>query len=207
MAEQIDLGASGKFLDRDLSLAITEQVRRLAGPVLREVVDQGLAVFQRCSVTAKGRDEQLGVLFPFLQAIEMLDGVEVLLDAAASVPAQVVLRAAFEALLTVEYVTEQDTERRATAYVVADIHKRMHSLDRFDPDTPPGKQFAAAMAKDKHGSGVTILSVEDTEGKREGYRKLLAEPLRSPVQLQQQLLHSITLTPPELHRNQYKQNL
>lgn len=118
MTNQIDIGDSGKLLERDLSLAISEQTRRVVGPVLREVVDQGLAVFERCSVTAKGRDEQFGILTPFLHVMEMLDGVEVLLDASAVVPAQVVLRGAFEALLTVEFVTERDTEQRAAAYVV-----------------------------------------------------------------------------------------
>ncbi len=176
MAEQIDLPDSGKLLDRDLSLAITAEVRRVAGPVLREVVDQGLAVFQRCSATAKGKDEQIGVLFPFMHVVEMLDGVEVLLAAAAVAPAQVVLRAAFEAFLTVEHVTERESERRAAAYVVADIHKRIHGLERLDLKTPRGKQFAASMAKDKHGANVSIPNLEDRSESRDGYHKLLEEP-------------------------------
>ena len=91
-----------KLLEREVSLAASAEVRTAAAPVLREIIDYGLAAFERCSATAEGHDTPMGVLFPFLHVFEMLDGVEVLLDNAAPVPATITLRAAFEALLSMD---------------------------------------------------------------------------------------------------------
>jgi hypothetical protein len=69
-----------RLLDREVSAAMTREVRDVGHPVLREVVDEGIRVFERCSATATGRDENIGLLFPFLQLIEMLDATEIELD-------------------------------------------------------------------------------------------------------------------------------
>jgi hypothetical protein len=175
MTEKVDLGGSGKLLERDLSLAATKQIREVAGASLREVVDEGLAVFQRCSVTARGKDEQLGILFPFLHLIELLDGAETLLDSACVVPAHPVLRSAFESLLTLEYVTEE-AERRAAAYVVAEIHRRLQNLDRHDPTSQLGREYAASLARDRHAPVVSIPGIRDISARRAGLQSLLQEP-------------------------------
>jgi len=83
------------LLDRDIAVASAAQVRSIGRPGLREVIDHGLMAFERCSATAEGHDTPIAVLFPYLHLLEMLDGVEVLLDAAAADPASTVLRAAF----------------------------------------------------------------------------------------------------------------
>jgi len=63
------------ILDRDTARVQTREIRELAGPVLRKVVDEAAGVFERCSQTAKDGDENLGILMPLHHAIEMLDGV------------------------------------------------------------------------------------------------------------------------------------
>lgn len=172
----VEPGPHGKILDRDLSLAITSDVRRVAGASLQAVVDEGIAVFERCSVTARGADEQIGILFPYLNTIELLDGVDIALAGASVVAAQIGLRAVFEGLLAVEYVLQDNTQQRAAAYVVAEIHKRIAAVDRYDATTQRGKQFAATIAKDMHGAEIQIPVSADSEEKRSGYRELLAAP-------------------------------
>src|SRR5690349_6226356 len=117
---ELSLPTGSKLLDRELSLAITSEIRRVGRRALREVIDEGLDVFERCSASAEGKDENIAVLFPFLHILEMLDGAEVLLDGAVAFPTSTVLRAAFESLLTVEWVTKditkEESRRRGSAF-------------------------------------------------------------------------------------------
>lgn len=107
-----------KLLDRDFSKAEAREQIDAAVPLLEEVVNYGLAVFARCSVRPDGRDENAAILLPFHHLLEMIDGVQVLVAAAAPIPARLPLRSAFEALLAIEYITQADTVRRAYAYLV-----------------------------------------------------------------------------------------
>ena len=185
------------LLDRDLSRAVTTPVRSLGGPSLRAVVDEGVRIFERCWATARGADENLGVLFPFLHLIEMLDGTEILLDHGATAPAQVTLRAAFEALLSLQHITASDTSRRGAAYVVAEIHARLAGIDRFDPSTQRGKQLLAAFRKDEQGSKVTLPAIEQPEAKRDGKLSLLAQPhLREAADAYEEAKKKLRRAPP-----------
>lgn len=170
------MAESDRILDRELSRAATTEVRQVGAPLLREVVDYGIAAFQRCSATATGLDTPLGVLFPFLHFVEMLDATEVLLDVAAVAPGHVTLRSAFEAELQFEYVASAETERRGAAYVVAEVHRRIDLVDRFDPETAKGKNVAATMANDRIGAGITIPIFPDLEEKRTRLQSILKKP-------------------------------
>lgn len=165
-----------KLLDRDLSRTAVESYRKHAAPALAAVVDYGVAAFERCSASAKGSDENMGVLFPALHVFEMLDGVEILLREGAVVPARPLLRSAFEAKLMVEYVTEDQSPERGAAYVVEEIHRRIKSLERFDPTTGAGKNFQAEFAGDRTGAAISIPVVQDIAQQIAGLQKLLVKP-------------------------------
>ncbi len=164
------------LLDRDLALAASAEIRAIGRPVLREVIDAGVAALRRCSGTATGLDTPIGILFPFLHLLEMLDGTEILLDAAAGVPAMVTLRGAFEALLACEYVAKEDSERRGAAYVVTEINSRLLNLDRFDPDSDRGKAFRADLRRDEVGRGIRLPTFEDLPKERAELFGVLAQP-------------------------------
>jgi len=164
------------LLDRELSLTASATLRDAARPVLREVVDYGLDAFKRCSATAEGHDTPLGILFPFLHVLEMLDGVEILLDAAAEVPATTTLRSAFEALLSMDWVAREDSERRGAAYVVAEMHRRLARMERYDPGTERGKQLRAVLAADEMGRTLALPETPDGAAERAEVRSLLDEP-------------------------------
>jgi hypothetical protein len=180
VASSLDLGKGGKFLERDLSLAITSETRAVGRRVLREVIDEGLGIFARCSKTAQGEEENVAVLFPFLHLLEMLDGAEVLLDGAAINPAYPVLRAAFESLLSVEWVTKDisldESHRRCRAFVVVDIHRRVQLINRYDAAHPDHVQFAAALRNDEVGSKIVIPNVRESSSRRAGLEAMLQSP-------------------------------
>jgi hypothetical protein len=170
------------ILDRDVSRAAVETYRKQAAPVLAKLVDAGIAAFERCSSSAMGKDENLGILFPALHVFEMLDGVDVLLRDAAVIPSRPLLRAAFEAKLTVEYVTEADSARRGAAYVVEEVHKRIQGIKRFDGSSQAAKQFRAELAADRFGAGIKLPELPDAATRVEGLERLLnMEHLREPA--------------------------
>jgi hypothetical protein len=179
------------LLDRDLSLANTSKVRRAAGPVLRAVIDYGLLAFERCSATAEGHDTPLGVLFPFLHTLEMLDGSEVLLAAAASIPATQTLRPAFESLLSLLWVTSDDTERRGAAYVVADVHRRIDFSERYDPSTAKGKAFEAAIRSDSVMDSFELPTAPQASQDRAEYVQMLRQPHLAAAEAEYERLRTL----------------
>ena len=68
------------FLDRETALAQTRNIRGLGAPILLALTDWGAEIFERCSGTAPNGEEDLGILMPLHHLVEMLDGIEVLLD-------------------------------------------------------------------------------------------------------------------------------
>lgn len=167
---------STKILDREMSLAISKNVRDVASPVLREVINEGIRVFERCSRSARGHDENLGLLSPFLHLIEMLDGAEVALSAASTTSAKLSLRAAFEALLAVEWICQDQSLRYGAAYVVVEIHRRIASIARFARKHPRRKDFIEIMKSDSVGQTVKVPELKDAAERIQGLQKLLSKP-------------------------------
>lgn len=165
-----------RLLDREVSVAMTAPVREFAAPILREVVDEGLAAFERCNASARGSDENIGLLFPFLQLLEMLDGAEVALNGASTATATVILRAAFEALLAVEWVSREKSLRYGAAYVVADIYRRLTGIERYDSSHPKSREFAAVMRADEAGKDIPVPTIPDAAARMSRLTTLLSAP-------------------------------
>lgn len=164
-----------KFLDRELSYEISRSVREVGAPALREMVDEGLRVFQRCSMTARGTDEHMGLLFPFHHLLECLDAAEILLATGASAPAGLQLRAALEALLGVEWVTREGL-RYGAAYVVVDIHRRIANYEQYTRRHDRRHQLTRNLAASELGSRLRVPVEPDAEQKIDGLQQVLTRP-------------------------------
>ncbi|MDB4869723.1 MAG: hypothetical protein JWL97_727 [Gemmatimonadales bacterium] len=167
---------STKILDRELSAAITKDVRDVGRPALRELVDEGIRVFERCSATATGHDENIGLLFPHLHLIETLDAAELALDGSSTVGANIILRPSFEALLTVEWVARHSDLRYGAAYVVADIYHRIGQYERYSLGHPKQQQLLSAIESDAIGKNLKVPTEEDAVAKIAGLQQLLSAP-------------------------------
>jgi len=163
------------ILDRDLATAQADGVRAIGRPALRAVIDHGVGVFERCSQTAPDGDANLGVLMPFHHALEMLDGVEVLLDSSCVVAARTSLRSAFEASLGLRYVLESDFEQRALAYVVADLKERIRWYEEMDPDTEAGQRFREVMGVSEETSDFPFPTPDHCRAQSENLSEMLDE--------------------------------
>ena len=115
----------------------------------RSVVEKAVATNAECWRLASGGDEQLVILMMYWHVIELLDGAVVLVAAGAIEPSRLQLRAAFEALLDLEFILESDTTRRAYAWlVVKDVLKRIKTWQKFDEATDAGRQFATLLSSE-----------------------------------------------------------
>ncbi len=177
-----------RLLDRDLSKALIREWINLANPLLREVVNYGVAAFARCLQTGKGGSENLAILMPYLHLLEMVDGIQILLAEAAPSPAQLQLRSAFEALLTIEYITEADTMRRAHAYLVTDIYRRLATIRAMDPNTAEGKRARERMAADAYTGSTQLVSIEDSEAAIKIIETTLQKPHWKEASVEYQML-------------------
>lgn len=86
----------------------------------------------------------------YLNLIEAVDGIQTLITESSAVPAVPIVRGAFETLLSMEYIVEADTERRALSWFAATIRDQLHYLESHDPDTPEGKSLEEKLKADKY---------------------------------------------------------
>lgn len=174
------MSLNGPLLDRDISIAQTSAIRDLARPVLMRVVDESVGILTRSISTADHQYEHRGILMPFHHAIEMLDGVEVLLNNSCIVASHTPLRSAFEASLAVRYVLAKDTETRSLSYVVGDFYRRLHWYEDHDPESDRGRQFAWEMELED-GEGFPMPTREEVVASIESIEHDLASDPYSPI--------------------------
>ncbi len=142
------------LFDPDLAKEQVPPITEKAVPLLREVLSYGLALFARCSYRPEGDDENLVILFVYLHLLEMLDAVTILLAESAPAPAALQLRAMFEVLLTIEYLTQDKakTRKRAFAYLYKVELERKRFYLAQDPNTSEGKAFRESISDDPYSS-------------------------------------------------------
>jgi hypothetical protein len=92
------------LLDRGWSRAKVADAMKIAGPLLEEVVNYGMAAFSRCLPALENEEHHVAVLMRQRHVLEMVDAVHLQIEAGASGPPRPQLRSAFEAVLAVEYI-------------------------------------------------------------------------------------------------------
>jgi hypothetical protein len=118
-------------IDRAGSKAAIARVAAIAEPLLVELVNFGSATLARWAALPTLKEPDLALIFTYRHLIDLTDAIQILISDAASSPARLQLRAAFEAFLTIRWVTKGDTERRAYAFLVRDALAQISYLERL----------------------------------------------------------------------------
>ena len=139
------------ILYRELRKVEVSQIIKITSPLLQEIVNYATNAFIRCEQTTQGSvpDEPLPVFNAYHQIISMIDGIEVLLSNSCVIPCIPMLRAVFEALLTLQYILEKDARKRSFAWLVCYLHNRIDMYERFDTTKLKGKQFTSNLIDEK----------------------------------------------------------
>jgi hypothetical protein len=137
--------------DPSRSINLSTELRSVAGPALRTVLDYGVDAFVRCWNDAARSDDDLGPLLQHHVVLEHLDACAVLAAEGCAAALTSPLRAMFDALLSISYLAEDSTGRRSRAFVVGDLQSRLSFLRSLDPSTERGKQSAKNRQSDRIG--------------------------------------------------------
>ena len=171
------MGAMPGILDRETSKVIAKGRIDNDSFVLRSLVDYSTKLYARCAAS-HGDEENVDLtpLVLFLHMIEMSDGVEVLTREVCDVPAVPLVRSAFEALLSLEYVCQDDYRSRSLAWLTSYAHRRIDLYETFDPSTDKGKTLKRKVQKDKWIKSIPEKFLIDSDSKSKPLRNLLKRP-------------------------------
>lgn len=135
----------------------------------------------RCGTSlAGGENENVAVMVLYLHMIEMTDGIEVLLSECCPGPAIPLLRSSFEALISIEYILEENYVQRSLSWVADYAHNRISGWKRLDPTSPQGIQFLESIEADIHLNSEFMKRPEAGQKEVQGAVENLENLLRKP---------------------------
>jgi Family of unknown function (DUF5677) len=166
-------------LDRDRAKVEAREVIDIACPLLREMVNYATNAYVRCLRAAdKDRqgdeNEDVAAMILYAHLIEQIDAVEVLMSNSCVNGAVPVLRTAFEASLSLEYILISDADyvQRSLAWLCGYLHRRIQKHEGLDRTTEHGAGRVKAM--DDHFGSTT--PTYDSGPPVTGLRSVLARP-------------------------------
>jgi len=113
---------------------------------IEETVNFGSLVFTWCNESLEGKaDKEVPLILLFRHMLELLDSVSILIRESSVEPCKLQLRSMLETLLSINYLLEAEREKRAYAFLVWHIQKKIKTYKKFDPDTPEGKEFRGVL--------------------------------------------------------------
>jgi hypothetical protein len=142
--------AFDQLLSRDIRKAEARSTIGDSCALLTEIVNHATNAFQRCQEEMKTGlpDEHLPVLLEYYHIIEMTDGIQVLISESCVVPAIPLLRSSFEALLSLEYILDKQSQQRSFAWLSMYTHRRLTAYRRLDPANPEYKVLEGLWLED-----------------------------------------------------------
>ena len=177
------------ILYRDLSKTEAKEDIETSSKVLQELVNFGTNAIARCSTSTSltGKEnEDVAVLTLYRHIIELTDGIEVLLSQSCPMAAIPVLRSAFEALLAIEYLLENESDyvQRSLAWIVSYTHKRINMYDRLDPSTQKGQAAKELFDRDKvmTENSIKFGSISDIQKAKAKLQVVLTKPNLQPIE-------------------------
>lgn len=141
-----------------------EPVLKMVIPMLEETLGHGLMLFAKYTHRSEaGNDDDLVILLVFRHLLELLDSVKIQIAECSPATAALQLRAMFEALLTIEYLTEDKakTGERAIAYRYQVQRQRRRFYLSQDPNTAEGKELREFIANSPYSGQLKPHDLKD----------------------------------------------
>jgi len=168
-----------KIINRDSSKANARPMIDIAKPLLHELVNYASNAIVRCATSSEANpNEDLAILSLYRHIMEMTDAIEVLIGESCVMPAVPILRSSFEALVSMEYITESSSHytTRSLSWLVDYIHQRIAMYERLDPSTAKGKDFQASIRKDQSVQKLALPPASKAREAASNLRNLLSDP-------------------------------
>jgi Family of unknown function (DUF5677) len=183
------------FLSRKSEVEVVTFLATIADSI-DETVNFGTHIFQWFNEAVTGRaDEVVPIAVSFKHLLDMLDAISVLIRNSIVEPAKIHLRSALESAMTIEWILQDDSERRAMAFMVCNVHQELKFIQKIDEQTPQGKQFkqklkgtpaenvqappSVDIEKDRQNREALLLGPKYREAEEE-YQRLIAQKEKNP---------------------------
>ena len=139
-------------LYKELSKIQAEEILVDALPVLEELINNGTHVLIRCA-DSSGAEENIDLssLALYKHILEMTDTFSILIKRGVSAPTIPLLRSTLEALLSLEFIVEDEAsyEIRSLQWISSHIRKKLKVYDSLKKGTNRWKELQAKVNKDK----------------------------------------------------------
>ncbi|MDP2301460.1 MAG: DUF5677 domain-containing protein [Ignavibacteria bacterium] len=97
-----------------------------------------------------GKADSLPLIMLHRNAVELIDSISVLINNCCSDPARILLRTLLETYFYCQYITEEDSKRRALSFLICHHHQKLDFNYKLNPNTPQGKQFKVELGDDEN---------------------------------------------------------
>lgn len=127
----------------------------------------------------KKGDHHLVIFQFFRRSLELLDTLSVLIRNSCIHPCQLILRSLFEILLSIEYLIQEDLEKKGRDYLIWLKHKELNYLKKHFKNDPLYNDFAQTLKKDKVLKDKPIDEISNIEEAIKAKIKLIESDLYS----------------------------
>lgn len=144
--------------------------------LIDEIVNYSTHVLSWTFQKKRTGDEHLPIILIYRHIFELIDGISILIRESSIEPCKALLRCVFESLLSLEYIFEDSTEKRAKDFIIWYRHNRLRILRIFDPNDELHKEFVQKVTRDKILKNSTVFEIPDIEEKIESYSGIFKNP-------------------------------
>jgi len=163
-------------LYRDFSKAKAREFIDLAVPFLKELVNHATHALVRCKGCASLDDAlDLPLLALYRQIIELTDAIQVLISECCPAAAIPLIRADFEAFISMEYLLKDDCQyrNRSYAWIVCSFFKDLDIIKLLEPSSQEGIAFQTVLANDSVFSRITLPDQQMVTNNKEFVENIL----------------------------------
>lgn len=140
-------------------------------------------------------DEQIVALLFFRNILSVADGISILIRNSSVDTSKPLVRVLLESIFNLEYLLQDDTEKRALSFFVWNAHKDLKFLEQIDFTSEAGKQTKANITKDKFSKDVVFENRSEFKICKENTQELLKLPQYIPIEEEYQRTVAIKKNP------------
>lgn len=177
-----------ELLRRTIEPPGLEQTLAGFGTALDEMVNFGTHVLKWCLDLPRGDVENLPLPMLLRHFLELADAASMNIRVGSADPCKLLLRGALESLFAVEYILEDDTQRRSIAFLVYWQRRNLRQWRKYDPSTREGHRFREAIKKDQLIGKMVVPVPDDAAEHVANISRRLQEPPYREVELEYQRL-------------------
>jgi len=126
-----------KILERDLYSVLIKEHFSESLELMEDLVNYGTNLIPRCYASSEKKIHDIVILVNFLkQAVSLLDSIHILSAKGSTVSCFISLRSLFEISVYLDWIFQQETEKRGSLYFVWDIRQKLHWALSMKEGTP-----------------------------------------------------------------------